>query len=90
MLSKKHERAVKRQNFGVSAELRQCHRRSGRRLSRALPAADILSMQQTRHSRSGCTAWPQPPGMEWGDRGGAYDVISLDQQKKTSVFRTLP
>jgi|TARA_R110000796_G_scaffold213187_1_gene329294 hypothetical protein len=84
---------VKRQ-LGVPQELASCHTGvvDGRFIEGHVPAADILSMRN-KPDILGLAVPGMPagsPGMEMGDRVDAYDVISLDQQKKTSVFSSYP
>lgn len=84
---------VKRQ-LGVPQELASCHTGvvDGRFIEGHVPAADILNMRQ-RPDIIGLAVPGMPigsPGMEIGDRVDSYDVISLDQQNKPSVFNSYP
>ena len=85
--------AVK-QKLGVPPRLASCHTGviDGKFVEGHVPAADILKLRQ-RPDLIGAAVPGMPlgsPGMEYGDRVDAYQVIGLDNQRQDVVLRDYP
>ncbi|MFN3770399.1 MAG: DUF411 domain-containing protein [Ectopseudomonas guguanensis] len=85
--------AVK-QKLGVPPRLASCHTGviDGKFVEGHVPAADILKLHQ-RPDLIGAAVPGMPmgsPGMEYGDRIDAYQVIGLDNQRQDVVLSDYP
>ncbi|MDR8014975.1 DUF411 domain-containing protein [Ectopseudomonas guguanensis] len=85
--------AVK-QKLGVPPRLASCHTGviDGKFVEGHVPAADILKLRQ-RPDLIGAAVPGMPmgsPGMEYGDRVDAYQVIGLDNQRQDVVLSDYP
>lgn len=85
--------AVK-QRLGVPPRLASCHTGviDGKFVEGHVPAADILKLRQ-RPDLIGAAVPGMPmgsPGMEYGDRIDAYQVIGLDNQRQDVVLSDYP
>ncbi|MEO9332210.1 DUF411 domain-containing protein [Ectopseudomonas guguanensis] len=85
--------AVK-QKLGVPPRLASCHTGviDGKFVEGHVPAADILKLRQ-RPDLIGAAVPGMPmgsPGMEYGDRVDAYQVIGLDSQRQDVVLSDYP
>lgn len=85
--------AVK-QKLGVPPRLASCHTGviDGKFVEGHVPAADILKLRQ-RPDLIGAAVPGMPmgsPGMEYGDRIDAYQVIGLDNQRQDVVLSDYP
>lgn len=85
--------AVK-QRLGVPPRLASCHTGviDGKFVEGHVPAADILRLRQ-RPDLIGAAVPGMPvgsPGMEYGDRVDAYQVIGLDQQRQDQLLTDYP
>ncbi|SDO86465.1 DUF411 domain-containing protein [Ectopseudomonas guguanensis] len=85
--------AVK-QKLGVPPRLASCHTGviDGKFVEGHVPAADILKLRQ-RPDLIGAAVPGMPmgsPGMEYGNRIDAYQVIGLDKQRQDVVLSDYP
>ncbi len=85
--------AVK-QRLGVPPRLASCHTGvlDGKFVEGHVPAADILKLRE-RVDLIGAAVPGMPmgsPGMEYGDRVDAYQVIGLDNQRQDVVLSDYP
>jgi hypothetical protein len=85
--------AVK-QKLGVPPRLASCHTGviDGKFVEGHVPAADILKLRE-RVDLIGAAVPGMPmgsPGMEYGDRIDAYQVIGLDNQRQDVVLSDYP
>ncbi|MDH0097660.1 DUF411 domain-containing protein [Ectopseudomonas hydrolytica] len=85
--------AVK-QRLGVPPRLASCHTGviDGKFVEGHVPAADILKLRK-RVDLIGAAVPGMPmgsPGMEYGDRVDAYQVIGLDNQRQDVVLSDYP
>lgn len=86
--------AVKRR-LGVPAELPACHTATvgGYVIEGHVPAADVRKLLETRPDARGLSVPGMPmgsPGMEYGGRRQAYDVVLFDDSGAASVFTHYP
>lgn len=85
--------AVK-QRLGIPPRLASCHTGviDGKFVEGHVPAADILKLRE-RVDLIGAAVPGMPmgsPGMEYGDRVDAYQVIGLDNQRQDVVLSDYP
>lgn len=85
--------AVK-QRLGVPPRLASCHTGviDGKFVEGHVPAADILKLRE-RPDLLGAAVPGMPmgsPGMEYGDRVDAYQVIGLDRESQDQVLADYP
>ncbi|RIA34452.1 hypothetical protein DFO61_1101 [Ectopseudomonas oleovorans] len=85
--------AVK-QRLGVPPRLASCHTGviDGKFVEGHVPAADILKLRE-RPNLLGAAVPGMPmgsPGMEYGDRVDAYQVIGLDREHQDQVLADYP
>ncbi|MFI8607213.1 DUF411 domain-containing protein [Pseudomonas sp. NPDC077649] len=85
--------AVK-QRLGVPPRLASCHTGviDGKFVEGHVPAAEILKLRQ-RPDLLGAAVPGMPvgsPGMEYGDRVDAYQVIGLDRERRDQVLADYP
>jgi hypothetical protein len=85
--------AVK-QRLGVPPRLASCHTGviDGKFVEGHVPAADILKLRE-RPDLLGAAVPGMPmgsPGMEYGDRVDAYQVIGLDRERQDQVLADYP
>jgi hypothetical protein len=86
--------AAVKQRLGVPPRLASCHTGviDGKFVEGHVPAADILKLRQ-RPDLLGAAVPGMPlgsPGMEYGDRVDAYQVIGLDRERRDQVLADYP
>lgn len=85
---------VKRE-LGVPGNLPSCHTATigGYVVEGHIPAADVQRLLEERPDAKGLSVPGMPlgsPGMEYGNRRHAYDVLLFDDSGNTSVFNHYP
>jgi hypothetical protein len=83
-----------KQRLGVPPRLASCHTGviDGKFVEGHVPAADILKLRQ-RADLIGAAVPGMPmgsPGMEYGDRVDAYQVIGLDRERQDQLLSDYP
>jgi hypothetical protein len=79
--------------YGVPKELASCHTAivDGYVVEGHVPVKDIKALLEAKPKAVGITVPAMPigtPGMEMGDEKDAYDVISLDREKRYPIFNS--
>lgn len=89
-----HDMSAVKQRLGVPSRLASCHTGviDGQFVEGHVPAADILRLRQ-RPELLGAAVPGMPlgsPGMEYGERVDAYQVIGLDRDGRDQVLADYP
>ena len=84
-----------KQQFNVPASLRSCHTAvvGGYVIEGHIPASDVKRLLAEQPDVAGIAVPGMPlgsPGMEYGDKRQAFDVVSFDNAGGTEIFNHYP